>query len=82
MFAPTVTIDGWNDELLFWVKGKQYAVVSYGSDGEPDQPYRMMADLASEVEKRGEIQEPRYDIVLVDGAFVSLPAGMVPPGEN
>jgi hypothetical protein len=71
MFASAVTVDGWNNELLFWVKGGHYAIVSLGSDGEPDQPYRTMDNLPSEIEGRGEIHESRHDIVLTDGAFVS-----------
>jgi hypothetical protein len=76
------SVDGWNNDLLFWSKDGHYTVVSFGSDTEPDQPYRTMDNLPLEIEEHGELHDPKHDIVLVDGAFVSLPAGMVPPGDN
>jgi hypothetical protein len=82
-FVPDMeSVDGWNNELLFWVKEGHYVIVSFGSDGKLDQPYRSMGNLVLEVERRGELQDPRNDILLIDGKFGSLPAGVARPAES
>jgi hypothetical protein len=79
---PSQPTDGWDNEMLFWIQDGHHVVISFGSDGAPDHDYRAMGDLVSEIKGAGALQDPRNDIIVTDGEFVSWPDGVVLPEAN
>jgi hypothetical protein len=55
--------DAWNRPLLVWVLDDRLAVISFGSDGEPDEDYRSMTDLHKEIPQSAPSDDPSVDII-------------------
>lgn len=72
--------DGWSHALRFRSDESHYVIVSYGSDGIPDNEGwgdgAYDTDLLHREMCRGPIPGSRHDIVLMDGEFCQYPAAL------
>jgi hypothetical protein len=75
--------DGWNHTLRFRSDESHYVIVSYGSDGTPENDD--WGDGAYDVDRlhkemcRGPLPGTRHDIVFMDGEFCQYPPGLNEP---
>lgn len=61
--GTTPTRDAWGHEFRFWSDGRDYAVISLGSDGKPDVTYSLPPEGSYRAEK---FEQPEGDMVLAD----------------
>jgi hypothetical protein len=68
------THDPWEEPFRVWSTLEGYAIVTYGSDVQPEFPYETWSQSDWNALPSGSTTEPGRDIVFVNGQFVRWPA--------
>lgn len=68
-------IDAWERPFLFWSDGRDYMIVSLGSDGVEDIDYDGSVPPVAGLGREG-TQGYEWDIIFLDGQFAQWPEGM------
>ena len=71
--------DPWGNPYRFWSTTRAYAIVSYGTDGQPDYPYAAWGEPEFSALSVGGTYLVGPDVVFVSGQFVQWPAVGINP---